>query len=433
MRSENSSNNILEEESRLYFASICNSFGWKFRDYNKDNDIDGEVEIFSLNDKSKRITNAAYVKIQLKSTKSPVYKNERIKCKVSRKFLHFADLCEQPIILVMYDGLRKISYWIWVQEYIFNVLDKKDWRSKYTDEYIWIPIANIAEQSDDFQSSLCNLADKGISEIQAMKKKDYLEYYFTELNLQDFSIPCQRKLSADIYVDKAISESKSVMRELLVRLNKEYRKNDYYKHEDLKKNHGHKKYVDILHLQFYNDLRQKNDGLPFCMTFWKSPEYNDTTVDSNGDEIIDDIKVSWHKNSFLENLYTGKRMSKSKFVKSLKDSLWESKISYEEIATLVNQYTSDEISLSFLIDKIAKMEDLVDKIYNSYGMGDLPPFDCKDVHQKMIETIDSLQNIVIFTTDEKREEKNKLWGVKTYCKRFEDDYNQVIELFEKIG
>lgn len=64
MRSLNDENNMNEGKSIRFFEGVIEDYGWKYRRQEKDNDIDGEIEVFSEEGE----TTAKIIKVQLKAT-----------------------------------------------------------------------------------------------------------------------------------------------------------------------------------------------------------------------------------------------------------------------------------------------------------------------------------------------------------------------------
>ncbi len=64
MKSEYSPNQILERKSIHYIEGKCIYLKWKYRQYNQDNDINGEIEIFEEEESLlKNITKSNYIKV----------------------------------------------------------------------------------------------------------------------------------------------------------------------------------------------------------------------------------------------------------------------------------------------------------------------------------------------------------------------------------
>lgn len=91
MRSVYSDEQILEQESRIYFSNVCNQLKWKYRTNEQDNDMDGEIEVFEkkiINNKEHNEKKAEFVKIQLKALAELNSDKETISYPCNIKLLH---------------------------------------------------------------------------------------------------------------------------------------------------------------------------------------------------------------------------------------------------------------------------------------------------------------------------------------------------------
>jgi len=321
MRSQYSDNQKYEKQSRLYFEDICLQFDWKFRSYDQDNDIDGEIEIFDKIERDgEKIseTRAEFVKVQLKASTNLEYKENQVKFDCPVKLLHFVDVCDQPIILVLFDVNQREAYWVWLHEYIYNILDETNsgWRKNSTTVKLHIPLEKKVTTSDEFKNNIMKIAEQGSKEILQLRKNNTIDYYIIELSHKDMSNAFDRRISIKILVEKSFSESKNAMRILIQKLNNRYKKSDYFRDEKIK--HLHSENVDVLWLYFYNDIRQEKDGLPYCRTEWINPKSDVKISKMNGDEILDNINILWGKNyKIVEKNYVENRMSKGDYISLL--------------------------------------------------------------------------------------------------------------------
>lgn len=141
----------LEEISQNQLAKIAIERNWIYREKNKDYGIDGEIQIVdSENNVTERI-----MLIQLKATDNPV-KNGIVKKSIYVKNLLSYEKQWLPVFIMFWINPMQKFYYIFVQQYIREVLDRKtpDWRSKKS-----ITIAefeNLTEPDD-----LDNLAIEG--------------------------------------------------------------------------------------------------------------------------------------------------------------------------------------------------------------------------------------------------------------------------------
>ncbi|WP_411349804.1 DUF4365 domain-containing protein [Paenibacillus sp. WLX2291] len=144
MRSKFDSKQRFEYLSKVFIEKVIISNGWKYRTQEKDNDIDGEIEFFT----NEFETTAKIIKVQLKATSELNYKEDSIVFDCPIKFLNFCDVCDFPVILVVYGVSEEKAYWMWAQKYIFQELDNKDidWRKNTSTIRIKIPIQNEVKE-----------------------------------------------------------------------------------------------------------------------------------------------------------------------------------------------------------------------------------------------------------------------------------------------
>ncbi|WP_273325160.1 DUF4365 domain-containing protein [Vallitalea guaymasensis] len=386
-----------------------------------DNDIDGEIEVFEANDESKFETMASFVKVQLKATKNLKIDENEITYHLPIKFLHFADVCDNPIILFVYDVNSKFGYWIWIQDYIFNTLDisNPNWRTNKSKVTVKIPRCNSIKDLEKFRCDITNISVNGISEI-LQYRKNYLDNYCTELSIEDVSNPQQRKIAVKFLLEKTIASSKTVVKQLIRMLNERYKSCDYFRHAQLKKVHTDG-IVDILLLYFYDDVRQKENGLPLCRTIWLKPNKDKGFLVGTPNEIVDDINLFWNDNSTLKDIYINKRMSKAEYMNLLEYTYIESYSIADEIKLYVNEYNSKKINEIELISITKSLAKKIDRLYWNYENRDLPPYECTEIDQIMTNCLCSLHNIKIFVESMDRDIKNKLWGIDFYLKSYFKD------------
>ena len=437
MRSQYNNTQIYEQESRLYIEKICLEYCWKFRSYDHDNDIDGEIEIFdkvSIDDKEINESQAKFLKVQLKASTDIEYKNNYVKFICPVKLLHFVDVCDQPIILVLYDVNKKSAYWLWLQEYIYINLDNDNpgWRNNKNSVTLYIPIDNEVSTNKDFKRNIENIASNGSKEIFQLRKKETIDYYITEISHKDMSNTFDRRISIKILVEKSFSESKAAMDILIKKLNDRYKQSDYFRDEKIK--HLHSENVDVLWIFIYNDIRQVNDGLPYCRTEWTNPKSDVKISKMNGDEKINNIEVTWGQDyKFIEKNYVENRMSKGQYMSLLDNTFKDVKKIKVRLDEFIDKYNKNKISCRTLISKFQSYSSKISDLLTTYETSDLPPYECDDVDQKMNELLISLDNIGIILNDTKRTEDNKIWGINFYYNDFKEKLPEYLYERKKIG
>lgn len=416
MRSVYSDEQILEQESRIYFSNVCNQLKWKYRTNEQDNDIDGEIEVFEkkiVNNKEYNETKAKFVKIQLKASAELDSGEETISYPCSIKLLHFADICDQPVVLVLYDAKKKVEYWLWLQEHIFNYLDinNKTWRDNFSKVIIKIPTKNIVTEPS-FEISIKKIAATGINEILQFRKTNKLDYYCTEIGHEDVSTSLHRRIVIRVLLEKSFSKSKDAMRILIQKLNNKYEVSDYYRNEKVKLIHS--KNVDILWMFFYDDPRQVKNGLPCCSTEWFKKGIKVDVIPMNADEIISDIKIQWGKEcNSLEEIYVKNRMQKGEYIKLLDDTFKKIELIGEKLKKCIEDFNSGRINSELLImsfqNNLKETQEIEHDFVSDRGYS---PYECDDIDKCMIQLLIILGNTKIFAYDPKRDEKNKLRSIR---------------------
>ncbi|WP_160319529.1 DUF4365 domain-containing protein [Herpetosiphon geysericola] len=127
---------VLEEESRKFVGNIIPS-EWIIRGESpSDYGIDMQIELV-LNE---RVTGASW-SIQLKATDKLERKKDVVTYSFKTSTLAYFLARPERIIYIMYDAVDKVAYWIWIQEYIRNDLEKT-WLKQKT-ATVKIPKTNI--------------------------------------------------------------------------------------------------------------------------------------------------------------------------------------------------------------------------------------------------------------------------------------------------
>jgi len=424
VRSVYSDEQILEQESRIYFSNVCNQLKWKYRTNEQDNDIDGEIEVFEkkiINNKEYNETKARFVKIQLKASAELDSDEETISYPCSIKLLHFADVCDQPIVLVLYDAKKKVAYWLWLQQHIFNYLDinNKSWRDNSSKVIIKVPTKNSVTESS-FKISIIQIATTGINEILQFRKTNKLDYYYTEIGHEDVSTSLYRRIVIRVLLEKSFSKSKDAMKILIQELNNKYEISDYYRNEKVKLIHS--KNVDILWMFFYDDPRQVKNGLPCCSTEWFKKGIKIDVIPMNADEIINGIKIQWRKEcNSLEEIYVKNKMQKGEYIKLLDETFKKVKIIGENLKKCIDDFNDDPISNELLIISFQNYLKEIQEIEHDFTFDrGYSPYECDDIDKCMIELLIILGNIKIFACDPKMDEINKIRSIR-------QNFNQYIE------
>lgn len=123
-----------EEDSRTIISGHFNRNFWKFRDvHDRDNDLDGFIEVFEKEEDGVHRTTGKFLKAQLKSVDNDSVKinDGIITYTPTAKFVQFCDVCDEPVILFVCNVEDGKTYHLWMQDYIYSVLDKENpnWRN----------------------------------------------------------------------------------------------------------------------------------------------------------------------------------------------------------------------------------------------------------------------------------------------------------------
>lgn len=366
----------MEDLSRNYIERFFIKKGWKFRKNDLDNDIDFEVEIFNDN-----VTTVKFFKAQLKSKKDPdisVHKEiVRYDCPV--KFLRFAEICDFPVFIFLYDGSGdEKGYWLWVQDYIFQHLDSDspNWRDQ-TKARLKFKLENEVTENPSFYDQLEDISNTGINEmIQRGKIGKIKDFYYTMKENED-SINSYSTLQRKILVDYSISTSKETMKQLI---------DDSYK--DLIDNY------EAIFTDYYNDIRQLNFGLPFCRTITNSDNINSENfgvlLDSN--DSYENVLIQWIDNhTAMLNLIKSKQIEKSEFLNYARGQRELINEFAQQFFDLLNNLDSGKTNKEDFIKNIKKIQthghnfNYIESVY--FEKDGYPPNDCIELRNVLNNTV----------------------------------------------
>lgn len=386
-RSQYDEKSINEGKSRRFFEGVIEENGWKYRVQDKDNDIDGEIEVFSKEGE----TTAKIVKVQLKSTSSLKKGEELITFDCPVKFLNFCDVCDIPVIIVLYDVEEKKAYWLWTQQYIFKVLDKnnENWRNNTSSVTIKIPITNEVLEDSKFYDEIEAISINGINEIQQWRKHDTSEYYFTILEEKDVSTINKRRISAKIYIERSFASSRDSTIELIKKINNKIKNNKYNKR--ILEGRNIESEPDYVWLSFYDDLIQFEYGIPFCKTEWIKGKDSPSLFIKDYDQLIDDnnIRVKWGYNRPLQDYLLLNSISKTHYLEGIREALVFAK---SELSLLPKLFTEKENSNFYKHIKVKQKEYSSNFILLSDF---LPPHECKALHRALEDALCELDNLAL--------------------------------------
>lgn len=400
---------INEEESRAIISKYCRNNHWKYRKMDWDNDIDGEIEIFD----SSRETTAKFIKVQLKTVDDPK-EFESLKqhyhFNIDPKFLHFCNVCDVPVILIVFNIHKGISYFLFVQKYIYEELDIKNpnWKNNSSSVTVKIPIDNSL-QLDSAKAIIEDIGFKGVDVIAQLRKTETYKKYFSVLQQNDNSHVTALRSDIKIFIEKSFASSREAMRILIPKINEAYVEKVYYRNQVMASIHSNKKY-DVIYLYFYDTLNQSNQGLPFCRTLWinnKLPEMAKPLV-SKPDEQIGDINIYWDFAEQIGDFIENNLLDKGQYIPIIDKSFEEFQKLHKMVLYFSNEYKQGKIDSSEYLGKIESLSAELDKLNSMLFNVGFPPNECRDLDMKIRSLIAHLHDIRVATSDEKREVSNKL-------------------------
>ncbi|NET69987.1 MAG: DUF4365 domain-containing protein [Sphaerospermopsis sp. SIO1G2] len=358
-----------------YLQSIITKKGCKIRKLEQDNDIDAEIEIFdTLQDKNQTL--AQFIKIQLKAEDECEIKSDHIiydKCPV--KFLHFCDVCDIPVVLVLYEANTEKAYWLWMQDYIYNDLDINNytWRNNQNTVTLKIPIHNLVNNDEIFFKDITLIGDKGINEISQMRKSKTYQNYYTVMKQSDKSHGTLRRIAVEILIEKSFAYSQDAMKLIIPKINRDFINSDYYR-SDITKEIFANKHSDIIWLFFYDDPLQLDHGLPFCRTEWiKNRNKINPVIFTNNEyeKLIDSIQIQWLENfNISSDFIRNKQLTKGKYFDIAQELYQKFCGLYDKIQTIYISYQNCYISLDEMRNKIRSISEttkqLIQLISDSY-------------------------------------------------------------------
>ncbi|WXF87508.1 DUF4365 domain-containing protein [Pseudomonas syringae pv. atrofaciens] len=114
--------------------------GWLSRDLGEDYGIDMEFELHESSVKGN------ILKVQIKSEEQCEQKDDRVKFVIDRKYLHYADACRYPVLLVLVCLTEKKAWFIWLQEWLLEQRTKADPLVQIQQTWtVWAPAAKTIQ------------------------------------------------------------------------------------------------------------------------------------------------------------------------------------------------------------------------------------------------------------------------------------------------
>ncbi|MES9750768.1 DUF4365 domain-containing protein [Bacillus wiedmannii] len=388
-----------EYESKWFVEGVIDGYGWKYREQEKDNDIDGEIEIFSGTGQ----TTAKIVKVQLKATKKLNIEGESVIFDCPVKFLNFCDVCDIPIIIVVYGVEDKKAYWLWTQKYIFQTLDIENpaWRNNTSKVRIKLPLNNEVENKEGFYKDIELIGNEGVNDIQQQRKQNTSDYYYTILEEKDSSTSQKRRLSAKVYIERSFATSKDSMVELIKKINERIISNNYSR--NILKGDPDSRKADYVWLYLYDDLIQFEHGLPFCRTEWKNSQNKDDFIllQKFDDFLANDcIRIKWESNYRpLQEYFITNSISKKKYLEKIKEYIL---FVQQELTTTYNYFMKENKKEFY--SYIKQNKGISREKFICFGDIERPPYDCKNLHLVILDSLANLDNLFLSVDPESRNE-----------------------------
>ncbi len=423
VRSKLDEKQIYEYESSVFVEKIIIRNGWKYREQEKDNDIDGEIEVFSEEGE----TTAKVIKVQLKATKELPYSEESVIFDCPVKFLNFCDVCDIPVILVVYGVDEEKAFWIWTQKYIFKALDSKgiEWRNNTSTVRIKIPIGNEVKEDIYFYRAIEEISSEGVNELQQWRKQETSEYYYTILEEKDNSNLNKRRISAKVYIERSFATSRDSMIELIKKINDKVKSNNYYK--SVLDGGTESREPHYVWIYLYDDLIQYEYGLPFCRTEWISNTgTNQPVLLKEFDQILEghNIRIKWESNYRpLQDYFLLNSTSKTEYLESIREILLFAKNELDSLSQLFNADNKEEF-YNHLSSKRSEYTK------NFLVMSDLlPPYGCKELNHILYEALADLDNLAIAV---EQKQGNEYYLNSQYVKKFPRHLAILVYELEKL-
>ncbi|MCP4652093.1 MAG: DUF4365 domain-containing protein [Candidatus Omnitrophica bacterium] len=149
----------IEEEAKSIFTDTL-PLTWLKRKQTPDFYVDYFVEV----DKEREPSGVVFG-VQLKGTRKLSTTKKHVKFSMKVKHLkYYFDNARQPIFLVVIDVVHRKGYWVFIQQYIKEVLNLSNWR-ELIKTTIKIPIQNLLNDIDSFHEAIHN-SEKYMRELR---------------------------------------------------------------------------------------------------------------------------------------------------------------------------------------------------------------------------------------------------------------------------
>jgi len=213
----------METKGDRVFSSVVPE-NWAYRKIDLDYGLDREIEIVV----NEELTGKTLL-VQLKSSYSFQVGTSVIKYRFETDKLQYYLQRDIPVILVLVDLGRELCYWLFVQEYIYEKLDKTNlhWRKQKT-VVLQIPIANVWSESTEairqiayggpFYLMIQNLANLPLETVLNWRTNpesiSFLENFKKQMKLKDSQVDLHlaQRYSIEGMDEESLSRLESIYR-----------------------------------------------------------------------------------------------------------------------------------------------------------------------------------------------------------------------------
>lgn len=119
---------------RWVMSAIESHPHWLARDLSEDYGVDAEVEL------TEQGVRGEILKIQVKTSKSIHRRNGKVRVKIERKYVQYAEECRYPVLLVIVDLSASEAWYLWLQYWVLSMHEQQRALKRTQSEWTyWIP------------------------------------------------------------------------------------------------------------------------------------------------------------------------------------------------------------------------------------------------------------------------------------------------------
>lgn len=145
-----STNSITDQEAQLIFRRLLPTASWEVYNISPDIGKDQQLELIEKGEYS-GITLVIQLKGQRRIAKSK--RAQTISFKLKTHYLEYFDKIRLPVFLIVVDVTKQQAYWLFVQKYIREILNKTHWRSS-SSRTLAIPVASTFDDLSVFRQGV---------------------------------------------------------------------------------------------------------------------------------------------------------------------------------------------------------------------------------------------------------------------------------------